>query len=135
MYQTMVDNSGNKQNKGIDSVTAEQPNYTSWDTRLISITDYIERPTVIKDTNRITGRSLTNVLLFVMRYPRSTGNQIRNSVSNYTMYKALPILLEMGYIREIGKPRLIKPFQRFKVDRGYMITDLGKQIVIQTLSV
>lgn len=47
---------------------------------------------------------------------------------------ALAYLVRLGFIRTCGKPRLIKPFQRYKIDTGYVITPLGEKTIIAILS-
>ncbi len=44
-------------------------------------------------------------------------------------------LKELGLVYELGKPRLIKPFQRFKVDTAYNITTKGLQVIRDVLTI
>jgi len=43
-------------------------------------------------------------------------------------------LKELGLVRECGKPRLIIPFQRFKVDTAYKITPKGNKVITEVLT-
>jgi hypothetical protein len=44
-------------------------------------------------------------------------------------------LNELGLVYELGKPRLIIPFQRFKVDTAYNITPKGFQVIRDVLTI
>ncbi len=39
----------------------------------------------------------------------------------------------LGLVSELGKPRLIKPFQRFKIDKAYAITPKGSNVITEIL--
>lgn len=43
--------------------------------------------------------------------------------------RAIDYLVDLGFARMIGKPRLIIPFNAYKIDKGYVITILGKLAV------
>ena len=43
-------------------------------------------------------------------------------------------LNELGLVCEFGKPRLIVPFQRFKVDIAYNITPKGIKVIAEVLT-
>ena len=42
-------------------------------------------------------------------------------------------LKELGLVSELGKPRLIIPFQKFKIDTAYTITPKGSKVVAEIL--
>lgn len=72
-----------------------------------------------------------HLLLVIKHNPRQSALGLRmlmNSTAQVTD-KNTAYLLELGYIRKIGKPRLIIPFQRFKVDTGYVITVRGNSVL------
>lgn len=46
---------------------------------------------------------------------------------------AIDYLKELGLVYELGKPRLIIPFQRFKVDKAYRSTPKGNTVIAEVL--
>lgn len=52
----------------------------------------------------------------------------------YKAIKNVAYLMSLGYVRQIGKPRLIIPFQRFKIDKGYVITQSGIKVLRELMS-
>lgn len=49
-------------------------------------------------------------------------------------YHALAYLKELGLVFELGKPRLIKPLQRYIIDKGYNITPKGEKVIRDVLT-
>lgn len=81
-------------------------------------------------------RTLFNCLVAVYLMDRASKFNICNKY-NYnerSVSCSLCHLLELKLIRSIGKPRLIVPFQKFKVDVGYVITPLGEQTIVKILT-
>lgn len=88
----------------------------------------------IPEDGRVKSMTCFKLLLLVVKYPGSSSTALLKYSNNRTAFLATDRLLSFDLIRVIGKPRLIKPFQRFKVDKGYVITDKGKQVLVKILS-
>jgi hypothetical protein len=58
---------------------------------------------------------------------------ILNGAKESSVRPANNRLISLGYIREVNKPRLIIPFQAYKIDKGYMITPKGKSALNKML--
>lgn len=83
----------------------------------------------ISDIKGLTGRSCYNILLLIYRFPRRSAQVLEDMAHAGVLRRSLPRLQELGYIKAIGRPRLIVPFQKFKVDRGWVITDSGVMVI------
>ena len=74
-------------------------------------------------------------LLNINVTPRLTKTAYANSFNKCKQSTCLAIdyLIELGLVSELGKPRLIIPFQRFKIDTAYTITPKGSKVVAEIL--
>lgn len=81
--------------------------------------------------NTFTFQCLLNINLA----PQLTKTAYANSFNKckQSTYLAIDYLKELGLVSELGKPRLIKPFQRFKIDTVYAITPKGSKIITEIL--
>ena len=70
-------------------------------------------------------------LLNIRVTPRLTKTAYARSfnTSKHSTYHAIDYLMELGLVSELGKPRLIIPFHRFKIDKGYRITPKGNNVI------
>lgn len=89
---------------------------------------------VMGDVGKVKGTTTFSTLLLVYLYPRYTIKQLSAITNQLSVERSISILLRLNYIRVIGKPRLIVPFQRFKVDKGYVITPAGEAILRKIVS-
>lgn len=48
--------------------------------------------------------------------------------------RSIDYLHSIGYLRQVPKPRLIKPFQKYKVDNGYQLTDKGREVLYKIIA-
>ena len=116
------------------------------------IDEHINR--VIIDACKLNGISATLVNQYIpMRYglrntfafrcllnihvsPRLTKTayaRLYNNCQQATCH-AIDYLNELGLVCELGIPRLIKPFQRYKVDKGYKVTNKGYKVIKDVLA-
>lgn len=107
----------------------------TYDTALIYYTDLVafDRKKVAELIPDIRSFTCFKILMLIDRYPRSCESDLIHYSKNYTAKRYIAILISLDLIRVIGKPRLIIPFQKFKVDKGYVITDKGKTVLRKLL--
>lgn len=76
------------------------------------------------------------VLIAIQGLKRPSKTNLVNYMSAGTtsLIKMVDWLYAEGYIKDVPKPRLIKPFQKYKVDKGYILTDKGKQCLYKIIS-
>jgi len=74
-------------------------------------------------------------LLNIKVTPRLTKTTYARSfnTSKHSTYHAINYLMELGLVSELGKPRLIIPLKRYKVDKGYRITPKGNIVIVAVL--
>jgi hypothetical protein len=76
------------------------------------------------------------VLVIIACNERVTETGIRailNGTKETGVKSANERLCDLGLIRPVNKPRLIIPFQAYKIDKGYMITPKGKSALNRML--
>jgi predicted transcriptional regulator len=69
------------------------------------------------------------ISLYVKPSQSKTALQLKARVNGDTIANSIEYLLSQGYIKKVNKPRLIIPFQAYKIDVGYRITGKGEQII------
>ena len=73
------------------------------------------------------------VLCVVFGNPMCTKAQVRRyRISSRSVERCLDYLMSLGYVKAVKKPRLIIPFQAYKIDIGYRVTVKG-EIVLKAL--
>ncbi|HXU28323.1 MAG TPA: hypothetical protein VN698_13915 [Bacteroidia bacterium] len=72
-----------------------------------------------------------HLLVIIKDRPRKTINGLNKMLhsSACTIEKNVQYLESMGYVKAIGKPRLVPALQRFKIERAFTITPLGQNVV------
>ncbi|WP_295655754.1 hypothetical protein [uncultured Mucilaginibacter sp.] len=95
------------------------------------IEPYIPRRTGLRNTFAF------QYLLNINVNPRLTKTAYANmfNTCRHSTCHVIDYLKELGLVYELGKPRLIKPFQRFKVDTAYNITTKGSKVITGVLKV
>jgi hypothetical protein len=75
-------------------------------------------------------------LLNIYVSPRLTKTAYAKSFNNcqQATCHAIDYLKELGLVREFLKPRLIKPFLRYKIDVGYELTAKGTKVIKEVLN-
>ncbi len=70
-------------------------------------------------------------LMHIKAHPglTKTGYSRLYSTCQQATCHSIDYLNSLGLVREIGKPRLIIPFQAYKIDRAYKVTLRGKKVV------
>ena len=76
-------------------------------------------------------------LLNINVAPRLTKTAYARSFSTcrQSTCRTIEYLKELGLVYELGRPRIIIPFQRFKVDTAYSITPKGSQLIRDVLTI
>lgn len=89
------------------------------------ITQYIP----FKDGLRV--RTLLNLLMLikVLNNPSKAMLLRVGCMGQESTQHGLAYLVKLGLIRICGKPRLIIPFQAYKIDKGYTITVKGENVI------
>jgi hypothetical protein len=80
--------------------------------------------------------SCLRVLVLVYGYPKRTIGQlwkISRTANERTMKRTTLHLCNVGLIKEMGRPRFIEPFKAWKIDKAYVITPKGKNVLIKLL--
>lgn len=72
-------------------------------------------------------------LIMLYKHPTSTIGHVRKYACQNTAINGIKQLLDLALVREVKKPRLIIPFQRYKVDKGYILTAKGEQLLRKIL--
>lgn len=74
-------------------------------------------------------------LLNINVTPRLTKTAYANSFNKckQSTCHTIDYLKELGLVSELGKPRLIIPFQKFKIDTTYAITPKGSNVITEIL--
>lgn len=106
--------------------------------QIIAYTDFIRfdkskvRPYIPERGNT---KSFTcfKVLLLIARHPKSCEFDLIKSTGNKSVNRCIHRLIELDLIKRSGRPRLIIPFKKFKVDNSYVITTKGKNVVEKVL--
>lgn len=70
---------------------------------------------------------LYQILLAVARLKEPSKAMVIRAMGSDTSsaLQAIDHLHSVGYLRSVDKPRLIKPFGKYKIDKGYELTDKG----------
>lgn len=81
-------------------------------------------------------RTTFNILVIVklLKMPTRAGILHFGNLGQESTGMAIRYLVDLGLIRKCGKPRLIKPFQKIKVDTGYTITVKGENVIRRILN-
>jgi hypothetical protein len=76
-------------------------------------------------------RYILMLLMAVKAYNGCTRKRIMTDLgySGHSVLRGFKYLYENGYISQVGMARLIKPFQRYIVDKGYVITEAGEMVL------
>ena len=79
---------------------------------------------------------LYQILLAVARLKEPSKAKVIQTLcaGNRSALQAIDHLEQCGYIRAVDKPRLIKPFGKYKIDTGYVITSQGLQALQQIIA-
>lgn len=105
----------------------------NYNSRLLGIYDYLACRDIVNEVigsvGKVKGMTIFNTLVLVRRYPRLSKFQLISYSNTESIKRCIPILVNLGYVRGIGKPRLIIPFQAYKIDTGYVITASGEAIL------
>jgi len=125
----------------INEVTTESSEYLSFNTQIINIVKFLELKLstirkYIPDKKGIRASNCFELLILISANPRTTQWYLRfvTNSTGFTISKNVNYLLELSLIKQIGKPRLIVPFQKFKVDKGYVITPAGEKLLREILA-
>lgn len=72
-------------------------------------------------------------LVLIWRYPRNSVNELELLSGHSRIINSVSYLVSVDMISPMGRPRLIIPFQRFKVDTAYVITAKGEGVLRKIL--
>lgn len=75
------------------------------------------------------------VLVMVLAYPRLTVYGISDLLHTRSknVKNGLEYLLQLGYVKSVGTPRLILTMDKYTIDTCYIITPLGRSVIIKLL--
>ena len=79
---------------------------------------------------------LLSILMSVKGLKRAVTKAILINDLSYhgpSLIKSVDYLFKVGYLAKRGKPRLIVPFQKYKIDTGYVITEKGNEVLRKIL--
>jgi len=96
----------------------------------VILSRYIERSPVIGV------RSCYKTMLALRALNKPTKRQVRVSIgiNDLVLNKAVEHLLQIGYILPVERPRLIKPFGKYKVEKAYIISPKGEQALVNIVN-
>lgn len=118
----------------MDALTATQHQDNYYDSRLTAMTDLISFNNKILAEyfplpNKLRPLTCFKSLLIIEKHPQICEWNLKKYTGNSDSKIIISGLLSLELIRPFGRPRLIIPFQKFKVDKGYVITDKGKAVL------
>lgn len=82
-------------------------------------------------------RYLYQIMLAVARLKQPSKSNVVSSMraGRTSALNAIDHLYQHGYLRKVPKPRIIKPFGKYKIDTGYELTEKGMRTLYNILFV
>lgn len=123
-----------EQNQGVEAVTTLAGRYDSIKPMIVTYGRLydISREVISAHMPVLYGarpKYLYQILLAVARLKQPSKAMVIHTLcaDKGSALQAIDHLHSVGYLRSVDKPRLIKPFRKYKIDKGYELTDRGWQ--------